>query len=58
MDFIQAWIVPLDASKGATVYIVTAIIALLVTGVSKGGFGGGVGILSVPCCCRWPVTTS
>ena len=48
MNLIQAWIVPLDASAGATAYIVTAIAALLVTGVSKGGFGGGVGILSVP----------
>ena len=48
MNLIQAWIVPPDASAGATAYIVTAIIALLVTGVSKGGFGGGVGILSVP----------
>src|SRR5271157_3956721 len=48
MNLIQAWIVPPDANAGATAYIVTAIIALLVTGVSKGGFGGGVGILSVP----------
>lgn len=48
MNLIQAWIVPPDASAGATAYILTAIAALLVTGVSKGGFGGGVGMLSVP----------
>ncbi len=48
MDFIQAWIVPPEATASAWVYIPTAIAALMITAISKGGFGGGVGILSIP----------
>jgi uncharacterized membrane protein YfcA len=48
MDFLHEWIVPPGAPVGATEYIVISIIALLLTAVSKGGFGGGVGVLSVP----------
>lgn len=48
MDFINEWIVPPGAPSGPVEYIALSIVALLLTAVSKGGFGGGVGILSVP----------
>ena len=46
-DFLHAWIVPPEFKVEAWVYIVTAAVALLLTAVSKGGFGGGVAV-SVP----------
>ena len=30
------------------VFLLCAVISVLVSGVSKGGFGGGLGILAVP----------
>jgi len=52
MDFLHDWIVPPEATAGAAAgageYIFVSVIALLLTSVSKGGFGGGVGVLSVP----------
>ncbi|HYF49039.1 MAG TPA: sulfite exporter TauE/SafE family protein [Planctomycetota bacterium] len=48
MDFIHDWIVPPEANVGVAEYIIVSIIALALTAVSKGGFGGGVGVLSVP----------
>jgi uncharacterized membrane protein YfcA len=48
MDFLHTWVVPADATAGPWTYIGIAIIAFLLTSVSKGGFGGGIGILSVP----------
>jgi uncharacterized protein len=52
MNFLQSWILPPDGVilPGITpsVYIGVSLLALLVTAVSKGGFGGGVGIISVP----------
>lgn len=47
-EFLHRWIVPPEANVGAGAYIAVAVIALLVTAVSKGGFGGGVGMISVP----------
>ncbi|GMV82403.1 MAG: hypothetical protein AMXMBFR7_35870 [Planctomycetota bacterium] len=46
--FLQAWIIPPETSAEPWVYITTAVVALALTAVSKGGFGGGVGIVSVP----------
>jgi hypothetical protein len=40
--------VPSNATVDAWTYISFAIVAFLLTSVSKGGFGGGIGILSVP----------
>lgn len=56
MDFLHNWIVPSvpvvaegsAASVGPGAYIAVAVIAMLVTAISKGGFGGGVGMISVP----------
>ncbi|MCK6472321.1 MAG: sulfite exporter TauE/SafE family protein [Planctomycetes bacterium] len=56
MDFLHEWIVPSvpvvaegsAATVGAGAYIAVAVIAMLVTAISKGGFGGGVGMISVP----------
>lgn len=42
------WIIPPSVSVGPTLFLVTAFIALMITAISKGGFGGGVGIVSVP----------
>jgi len=49
MDFVQQWIVPPEAVvRDPFLYIPLAVVALLLGAVSKGGFGGGVGILSMP----------
>lgn len=48
MDLLHDWIVPAQISCEAWVYIVTAVTAVAITSVSKGGFGGGVGMISVP----------
>lgn len=51
MDFIHDWIVPPEATQagiGTGQYIGVSLVALALTAVSKGGFGGGVGVLSVP----------
>ncbi len=48
MDFIHSWIVPPGATVGAWQYVLTAFFALMIMAVSKGGFGGGVGIISTP----------
>lgn len=48
MDFLHTWIVPPSANAAPAVYIAVAVVALLLTSVSKGGFGGGAGVLSVP----------
>jgi len=48
MDFVQQWIVPPPAWDHPVAYIITALLALLVTAVSKGGFGAGVGVIAAP----------
>jgi uncharacterized protein len=48
MDILSTWIVPPEATAGPAVYILVMLAALVVIGVDKGGFGGGVGILSIP----------
>lgn len=48
MEFIQAWIVPPEAHGSEAAYIGIALLALMITAVSKGGFGGGVGVISIP----------
>ena len=56
-DFLHNWIVPPNTLAEPWEYILTAIVALLFTAVSKGGFGGGVGIISVPLMMRVAPTT-
>jgi uncharacterized protein len=48
MDFVDQWIIPAEASGRPGAYIAAALAALLLVALSKGGFGGGVGVLSVP----------
>ena len=48
MDVLHSWIIPPGITVSPAVYVGVAVIALLLTAVSKGGFGGGVGILSTP----------
>lgn len=48
MDFLHEWLVPSGATAPEWVYLSVAVLALLVTAVSKGGFGGGAGVVSVP----------
>jgi hypothetical protein len=48
MSFIDSWIVPEQATVSPGLYVLVAVVALLATAVSKGGFGGGVGAISVP----------
>ena len=48
MEFLHEWIVPAESGVEAWVYIATALAALVITAVAKGGFGGGVGVVSVP----------
>jgi uncharacterized membrane protein YfcA len=48
MDFLHQWIVPPEATVEPWKYVLTAFVALMIMAVSKGGFGGGVGIISVP----------
>jgi uncharacterized membrane protein YfcA len=48
MSFLETWIVPPQATVGAWAYILTAIIAVTMVAASKGGFGGGAGVISVP----------
>ena len=48
MTFLHNWIVPPGATVEPWTYILTAFAAVMIMAVSKGGFGGGVGIISVP----------
>jgi uncharacterized membrane protein YfcA len=48
MDFLNQWVIPPGATAPSWLYISVAILALLFTAVSKGGFGGGAGTVSVP----------
>lgn len=48
MDFINEWIVPPMAQDHPWAYIGIALLAVMITAVSKGGFGGGVGVISIP----------
>lgn len=48
MSFLETWIVPPQATVDAWVYILTAVIAVTMVAASKGGFGGGAGVVSVP----------
>ena len=48
MEFLRAWVLPPEYSGDPWLYMSIAAAALLLTSVSKGGFGGGVGLLSVP----------
>jgi len=45
---VNEWILPNGSTEHPVVYILAAILAMALTGVSKGGFGGGVGMLSTP----------
>ncbi len=47
ISLFQQWFVPQGCSTSPTQYIIAAVIALLLTAVGKGGFGG-LGALSVP----------
>lgn len=48
MSFLETWIVPPQATVEAWVYILTATTAVTLVAASKGGFGGGAGVVSVP----------
>ena len=49
MEFLSHWIVPSSGhAVHPAVYIAVALVALLVVAASKGGFGGGLGIIGVP----------
>lgn len=48
MDFLHQWIVPPDARVGDGAYIAIAFLSIMISAVSKGGFGGGIGVISVP----------
>jgi uncharacterized membrane protein YfcA len=48
MDLLHQWVLPPEAQASAWVYVSVAIVAMLFTAVSKGGFGGGAGVVSVP----------
>jgi uncharacterized membrane protein YfcA len=48
MDFLLQWIVPPEAKVGATAYVAVAFASVMISAVSKGGFGGGIGVISVP----------
>jgi uncharacterized protein len=50
MEFLHAWVVPPEAHPGVApwVYILSAFLATMMVAASKGGFGGGAGVLSVP----------
>ena len=47
ISLFQQWFVPQGCSTGPTQYVIAAVVALLLTAVGKGGFGG-LGALSVP----------
>ncbi|MFH0938055.1 MAG: sulfite exporter TauE/SafE family protein [Planctomycetota bacterium] len=47
-EFVRQWIIPPTSQKELWEFFALAGSALLITAISKGGFGGGVGILSVP----------
>lgn len=42
------WVLPADYTGHPALYVLVAVIALLLTGISKGGFGAGLGSLSIP----------
>ncbi|OPZ26274.1 MAG: Sulfite exporter TauE/SafE [Lentisphaerae bacterium ADurb.BinA184] len=43
-----SWLVPEAATAAPGVYLAVAAVAVLLTGFSKGGFGGGLGVLATP----------
>ena len=47
-EFLHEWVVPPEAHGHPYAYIGIAFLALMITAVSKGGFGGGVGVISIP----------
>jgi uncharacterized protein len=48
MDFLSNWIVSPDAKTGPGAYIAVAFLSVMISSISKGGFGGGMGVISVP----------
>jgi len=48
LEFLHEWIVPPEAHVHPYAYLGITLLALLITAVSKGGFGGGVGVISIP----------
>jgi uncharacterized protein len=45
---VHQWVLPAEYTGHPAVYVVVAVLALSLTGVSKGGFGAGLGTLSIP----------
>ena len=45
---VAAWLIPEAARVSPPLYLLTVSAAVLLTGFSKGGFGGGLGILATP----------
>ena len=45
---IQAWLIPDCITVSPAVYLLAVSAAVLLTGFSKGGFGGGLGVLATP----------
>ncbi len=47
MDF-TAWLIPDVITSSPALYLAAVVSAVLLTGFSKGGFGGGLGVLATP----------
>ncbi len=47
MDW-ASWVKPPDSYDSVALYVVAAVVAVSLVAISKGGFGGGVGMLAVP----------
>ncbi len=45
---IQSWLIPEDITVSPGLYLLAVTAAVLLTGFSKGGFGGGLGVLATP----------
>lgn len=48
MEVVQQWLIPPGVTGPVWMYVSVAMVAMLFTAVSKGGFGGGAGVVSVP----------
>jgi len=48
MEFLHDWVIPPGVTAPVWLYVSVAWVALMFSSVSKGGFGGGAGVVSVP----------
>jgi hypothetical protein len=44
----DTWLIPPGCEEHPAIYLTVTVIAFFITAMSKGGFGGGIGVISIP----------